>query len=521
MISMDTKQEIIRRYFREFDTIRKIARDLRINRITVKKHLTDYLQAEQDSATGTDEQALQEYLSSPPRYDTSARGRRRLTTEIESMILKQLEENRRKRQEGLRKQVKRKIDIWEYVLSQGQQIGYTTVCNYIREQELRQCEAYIKQTYLAGEECEFDWAEVKLIIAGIRKRLYLAVFTSAYSNYRYCRLYHRQETLAFLEAHNDFFAHIGGVYQEMVYDNMRIAIKDFVGRSEKTPTDALVNLAGWFGFRWRFCNVRRGNEKGHVERSVEYVRRKAFSHLDSFDTLEQAQAHLQGTNDHLNGLCNSTGKIPREEFVKEQTSLWKYPGPMECFLTHDLKVDKYATVCFGTNRYSVPDHLVGRMVEVKVYANELKVYYNHLLICRHDRSYGQHQWIIHIDHYLGTLSRKPGALHGSVALHQAPPLIQTVYTQWFIHQPRDFIELLDYCRQHQVPHQRLLDTALYVNSICPGQVTAEKIMALLGNQSSPVSQVPQDNPGDEIEHFSNRQLEQINELINVKMEAVI
>ena len=518
---MDTKQEIIRRYFREFDTIRKIARDLRINRMTVKKHLADYLESEQATSKGIDRQALQDYLSSPPRYDSRNRGRRKLTSEIEAMINTQLEENRRKRQEGLRKQIKRKIDIWEYVVSQGQQIGYTTVCNYIREQELQKCEAFIKQIYLAGEECEFDWAEVKLIIAGVRKRLYLAVFTSAYSNYRYCKLYQRQDTLAFLESHNDFFAHVGGVYQEMVYDNMRIAIKDFVGRSEKTPTDALVNLSGWFGFRWRFCNVRRGNEKGHVERSVEFVRRKAFSHRDDFDTLEQAQAHLQNTNDHLNGLSSSTGKIPREDFLDEQKSLWKYPGPMECFLTHELKVDKYATICFGTNRYSVPDHLVGRMVEVKVYANELKVYYNHLLICRHDRCYGQHQWIIHIDHYLKTLSRKPGAVHGSIALHQAPQSIQTVYTQWFIHQPRDFIELLDFCHQHQVSHQRLLDTALYVNSICSGQVTGEKIMALLGNQSSPVFQSPQDHPLDEIEHFANRQLEQINGLINSKVEAVI
>jgi len=294
-----------------------------------------------------------------------------------------------------------------------------------------------------------------------------------------------------------------------------------VGRSEKTPTDALVNLSGWFGFRWRFCNIRRGNEKGHVERSVEFVRRKAFSDRDDFDTLGQAQVHLQDTNDHLNALCNSTGKTPREEFSREQPSLWKYPGAMECFLTHELKVDKYATICFGTNRYSVPDHLVGRMVEVKVYANELKVYYNHLLLCRHDRSYGQHQWIIQIDHYLKTLSRKPGALHGSLALHQAPQSIQTVYTQWFIHQSRDFIELIEFCRQQGIPHQRLLDMALYVSSICPGQVTGEKIMALLGNQSLPVSQVPQDNPVDEIEHFANRQLEQISGLINSKMEAVI
>ncbi len=78
------------------------------------------------------------------------------------------------------------------------------------------------------------------MIGRVKRRLYLAVFTSAYSNYRYCKLYHRQDTLAFLETHNEFFAHLGGVYQEMVYDNMRVAIREFVGRHEKIPTDALA-----------------------------------------------------------------------------------------------------------------------------------------------------------------------------------------------------------------------------------------------------------------------------------------
>ena len=33
----------------------------------------------------------------------------------------------------------------------------------------------------------------------------------------------------------------------------------------------------YYQFGFRFCNVRKGNEKGHVERSVEYIRRKAFA----------------------------------------------------------------------------------------------------------------------------------------------------------------------------------------------------------------------------------------------------
>jgi DNA-binding CsgD family transcriptional regulator len=46
---MDTKQEITRRYLREGDSERKIARDLQINRKTVKKYLLEHLKIQQKS----------------------------------------------------------------------------------------------------------------------------------------------------------------------------------------------------------------------------------------------------------------------------------------------------------------------------------------------------------------------------------------------------------------------------------------------------------------------------------------
>lgn len=350
---MDTKQEIIRRYFRENDSERKIARDLQISRKTVKNYLKDYLKAREQSEVEGTQESIQEYSSSPPDYDSSGRTRCKLTDEIAAIIHEQLEDNDRKKREGLRKQIKRKIDIHEYLLSQGHKIGYTTICNYIRDQEISSREAFIRQAYLPGEECEFDWAETKLKIAGEQRRLYLAVFTSSFSNYRYSNLYNRQDTLAYMESHNEFFAHAGRVFHEMVYDNMRVAIAEFVGRNEKQPTTALTNLSGWFQFRWRFCNVRRGNEKGHVERSVEFIRRKEFSNRDEFDSLEQAQQHLAATIEKINNLpSGSSGKSPAMLFEEEKSSLWKYPGEMECYLTTCLKIDKYATFSYGTNRYS-------------------------------------------------------------------------------------------------------------------------------------------------------------------------
>ncbi|MFP5082222.1 IS21 family transposase, partial [Pedobacter sp. JCM 36344] len=89
-------------------------------------------------------------------------------------------------------------------------------------------EAFIRQQYAPGSCCEFDWGEVKLYIKDKLCRYYLAVFTSANSNYRYALLFQHQDSLAFKEAHISFFEHVGGVYNQMVYDNMRVAISRFV-----------------------------------------------------------------------------------------------------------------------------------------------------------------------------------------------------------------------------------------------------------------------------------------------------
>ena len=80
----------------------------------------------------------------------------------------------------------------------------------------------------------------------------------------------------------------------MVYDNMCVAVRKFVRLTEKESTTALTELSIYYGFKYRFCNICSGNEKGHVERSVEYVRRKVFSGLecDKFDTLAEANKFL-------------------------------------------------------------------------------------------------------------------------------------------------------------------------------------------------------------------------------------
>jgi transposase len=425
--------------------------------------------------------------SKRPKYNCPKRPKRALTEEISAQIDQLLEDNARKRRSGLHKQVLKKCDILMVLHQKGYRIGYTTVCNYISGKERRSSEAFIRQRYKPGSVCEFDWGEVKIHIQGKRTVLQMAVFTSGYSNYRYACLFYRQDTLAFMESHVKFFAHTGGVYHQMVYDNMRVAVARFVGRNEKEPTQALTNLKGHYQFHHRFCNTYRGNEKGHVERSVEYIRRKAFGFRDGFSSLDQAQEYLSKVVEKLNRTPRQqSGKTSQDLFNQERQALWDVPMPFSCYSTEQLRVDKYATVSYCYNRYSVPDNLVGEFVDVKIFSDQLKLYYQDHHIATHERSYGPHTWTINLDHYLDTLHKKPGALGNSEGLAQSPGQLRALYSQYYQQSPRDFIELLLYCRKHRISKERLYDAEQALLRICPMDINTEKLIALLGNTTSPM-----------------------------------
>lgn len=481
---MYTKQEIILRSHRDGFSQRQITRDLGINRKTVSKYISQYNLLLSSGKTASEAFAF--CLSKPPTYNSKPREKIRLTQEVQTAINLLLEQNQKKRMGGLSKQQLKKVDILASLQTQGFDIGYTTVCNYILSKGTahRKQGAFIRQVYEPGSSCEFDWGEAKLTISGRQRKFQLAVFTSGYSNYRYSQLYERQDTLAFMESHVMFFSFTGGVYIEMVYDNMRVAVAKFVGRHEKGPTRALLDLRGHYGFSHRFCNAYRGNEKGHVERSVEYVRRKAFGLKDNFATLEEANSYLLSILKKINNTKQQlTGKSANEMFAEEKQHLLEQPETLEFSDYEQLRVDKYATISYRTNRYSVSDKLVGKFVDVKIYSSKLEVFYDNKFIALHERVYGKHQWTISIEHYLGTFKRKPGALPGSLALASREQL-KKIYNTWFTGASRDFIELLHYCHRNHIEDVHLAKTVERLASNGRGNITSEKLIALLGNKQS-------------------------------------
>lgn len=436
MISMLERKDIISEY-EQSGSIRAVARKLHINRKTVKNYVSEYLEA----VKGGDE-TLVSYLKSEPSYKTPVRAKRVLTEEVCSMIDTLLRDNARKRQQGDRKLCMKASDIHAAIIHAGFKISYPTVCNYIRTtlggnaEELPEC--YIRQVYSPGQDCEFDWGEMYLTIDGRRTKLYMAVFTLAYSNYRAAYLYLRQDTQAFLESHRQFFHDIGHVPHRMVYDNMRVAVASFVGG--KQPTDALLRMEAVYGFTHRFCNARSGNEKGHVERSVEVVRRKAFCEADTFNEIREAECQVVYACSELNSPLLVMEGSPEAKSQLEFRHMLPLKKEIGCFEQQTYTVDKYSTIVVKGIHYSVPDHLVEKKVNVFIYCNKLKIFCNRELVAEQERT-PVNGWKLDLMHYVRTLKKKPGALAGSAALSMHGDL-KKLFDTHFADSPSDFIIVL-------------------------------------------------------------------------------
>ena len=490
MIKLIEKQKIIISHFQKGKSQRQIAREMGINRRTITRYVKDYETKKTqlaDSKGNVNEEELISDIVADPRYDTSSRKKVKLTDEIKDKIKFYLRENETKRAEGKTKQQKKKIDIFEALKEEGFDIGYTTTCNTIRKINKEAKEAYIRQEYALGEVCEFDWGEVKLVINGKKKTLQMSVFTTARGDYRAGDLYYNQKTEAFLDTTTSFFEEIGGVYKEMVYDNARVMVARFVGRTEKEPTEALLKLSIYYGFHFRFTNTYQAHEKGHVERSVEYIRRKIFSKRDEFSSVEEARQYFKRELEKLNSKPRKNAKSAYEILEEERGYLLPLPPRYDAARITEARVDRYSCITVDGNHYSVPDHLVGKFVFIKIYPDLINCYHSEKKIASHKRRYGRKKWSVDITHYLRTLMLKPGALKRSTAFSQIQPRLKAIYQKYYQGKEKHFIELLELTAEHNLLSVEQAITLL--EKVNPFGVNTEKIRTILERKDDAGSKI--------------------------------
>lgn len=255
---------------------------------------------------------------------------------------------------------------------------------------------YRRLRTLAGEEGQVDWGAFGSIRIGRGVRpLSGFVMVLSYSRAIFALFTVDQTLESFLRGHVEAFATWPGVPRTLVYDNLRSAVLERSGTAIRFHP-RLLELAGHYHFAPRPCTPGRANEKGKVERQIQYLRH-AFFAARTFVAVEDLNAQFRRWQDevaHQRPHPEQRDRTVADVLAEEQPRLLPLPAhPFETDSMRTVISGKTPYVRFDRNSYSIPHTHVRRPLTLLASRTIVRVIAGTDEIARHVRSYDTSQII--------------------------------------------------------------------------------------------------------------------------------
>ena len=276
-------------------------------------------------------------------------------------------------------------------------------------------EAFLRLSKLPAEEGQVDWGHFgSMEIGGAKRRIVAFVMVLSYSRAIFLRFFHDEKMASFLRGHQEAFDFFGGVPRKLLYDNLKSAVVTRVGATIQF-NEQLLQFSGQCLFQPRAAGVRKGNEKGRVERAIRFVRTSfwpAREFKDLLDLNKQAMEWIQGRSLRRQWPQDKARTVG-DALIEEQKRLLPVPdiAPVEVIV--DVKSAKTPYVRFDRNDYSVPCKYVQRQLIVRATDREVRILDGSDVIGHHRRSYGAGESIEDPDHIAELKRRKAKAREGA------------------------------------------------------------------------------------------------------------
>jgi transposase len=274
-------------------------------------------------------------------------------------------------------------------------------------------EAFLKLVTLPGEEGQADWASFGQVTIGrARRRLSCFVMTLSFSRALWVEFFLDQTLESLIQGHVHAFADWGGVVRTVLYDNMRSVVLDRRGDLVQFHP-RLLELCGHYHFAARPCRPARGNEKGRVERAIQYLRHSFFA-ARHFTTIEDLNRQAKVWRDdiaHQRPWPGDSSRSVADAFEQELPRLLPLPvNPFETDLVRSVRSDKTIYCRFDLNDYSIPPEAVGRSLTLVASAKIVRILDGTTELARHRRSYDCQLQITDPAHVEALLKQKRRAI---------------------------------------------------------------------------------------------------------------
>jgi transposase len=287
-------------------------------------------------------------------------------------------------------------------------------------------EAYLRLRTLPGEQMQVDWGHFgHLQIGRARRPLMGFVIVLSYSRRLFLRFCLNARMDSFLRGHVLAFAAFGGLARTALYDNLKSVVLERAGDAIRFNPEFLA-FAKHCRFEPRPVAVARGNQKGRVERHIDFVRTSFFAgreFTDVDDLNAQALAWCEGRAMER-AWPQDDALTVRQAFALEQPRLLALPAT-EYALGQRLQVSVAKTpyVRFDCNDYTVPHTHVQRRLSVLADEQRVRIFEGITELANHPRSFDRHQQIEDPSHLQALLEykRRARAHRGLDALAQLAP----------------------------------------------------------------------------------------------------
>ncbi len=270
-------------------------------------------------------------------------------------------------------------------------------------------EIFFSQIYYPGQWACSDFTSMNKLNITIAHQPFEHIFyhfVLCYSNWQAGRICFSESFESLSLGIQDALWKLGGVPFYHRTDNLTSAVHK-VGHPD-IYTDKYRGLAGHYGFKSSKTNPASPHENGDVERSNGLFKNAVDQSLilrgsRDFDTLQEYEKFLQKIIDRMNRNCH-------KRFAEEIEVLKELPNlRYDDYETKTCKVSRGGTIRLLHNTYSTHSRLVGETLKVRVYADELQIWYAQRHIETLPRLRGENGHYINYRHIIDRLVRKPGA----------------------------------------------------------------------------------------------------------------
>ena len=326
------------------------------------------------------------------------------------------------------------LRLWAQLKEQGFTGSYSRVTEFIRARRseagaVTARSAYVPLSFAWGEAFQFDWSDEGIVIGGIWRKVQLAHMKLCASRAFWEVAYPSQGHEMLFDAHTRCLTGLGGVPRRGIYDNMKTAVDRVPGRDKARIVNArFAAMTAHYLFEPDFCNVASGWEKGRVEKGVQDSRRRIWQ-----QTQDQRFGSFAELNVWLATQCVEARKAPHPEFPgmsieeaweHEQPHLMPMPTPFDGYVESPARVSSTSLVSVARNRYSVPCHLAGHRVSVRLYPDRIVIVADQGAVAEHVRAVDRDHVVYDWQHYLPLIERKPGALRNGAPFADLPEPLQ-------------------------------------------------------------------------------------------------